>query len=209
MTTGTDYSVFISHAGEDKSTIGQPLWKKLETKNIRTFLDKGELQAGDHAPFRMEMAMETADICVVILSPEYVAKKWPMKELECFLRRRKEADQIGNVRPLVIPVFYRLPLSECGQDTIFQKIDDDGQRVFFRWGFFEREARKETSVEQVIGSLQELKCRTGIENFQKATNASTPEAQERRDGLIEVVARAVEEAYERLNDPSLSSLFPP
>lgn len=202
------YSVFISHAGEDKLTIAESVWEQLEAKKIRTFLDSPELRVGDHAPLRMETAMETADICVVILSPEYAAKKWTMKELECFLRRRNEADLMGDVRPLLIPVFYRLPLTECGQDSIFHKKDGNGRRVFFHHGFFDREAKQETSVEKVVDALKVLKCRTGIENRMGASNDASPEAQEKRAQLVAEIVKAVEEAYQRSQSTPFSSLFP-
>lgn len=207
-TRGPHYSVFISHAGEDKLTIAESVWEQLEAKKIRTFLDSPELRVGDHAPLRMEIAMETADVCLVILSPEFAAKKWPMKELECFLRRRNEADSIGDLRPLLIPVFYRLTVAECGQDSIFNKKDGNGRRVFFHHRFFDREAKQETSVEKVLDSLQLVKCRTGIENRMGASNDPSPEAQQKRAQLVAEIVKTVEEAYVRLRRTPSFSLVP-
>ncbi len=56
------YHVFISHAGEDKDTIADPLYKELRARNphIRTFLDRPEIPYGQNAPAHMINAMDTA-----------------------------------------------------------------------------------------------------------------------------------------------------
>lgn len=41
----------------------------------------------------------------VYLVPDFAAKKWPMKELQCSRLRRENANQDGKTVPFVIPIF--------------------------------------------------------------------------------------------------------
>ncbi len=161
------YDVFISHAGPDKQPIALPIYQELERRNIRSFVDEAELRVGRYAPEAMIRAMETARCGVFILSPEFAAREWPMKELSTFLRRYQEAKRQGNIPPLLVPVFHRLTWSgDCKLQpkAFFKKYRD----VFTceKSDFIERKQSGETSMEQIMKDLQvlyEVKYFTGIE----------------------------------------------
>lgn len=126
-----EYTVFISHAGEDKQSIAIPLWETLQHIGVRTFVDE-ELQEGDEAPAAMVTAVNTATVGVFVLSALFAAKKWPMKELSCFQRRRASAaDGCG---PLVIPLFYRLDVAGCSDTKLFARTGEHGLNVLPSYG---------------------------------------------------------------------------
>ena len=159
-TSQRPYDVFISHAGEDKDTIAEPLCNELTARNphIRAFLDRPELPYGRDSHDHMINAMNTARCGVFILSPEFAAKEWPMKELDCFLKRQEE-----NNPPAMLPVFYRLTWGECGlsYDIFFKKY-----KKYFedkRDKFHERVQAGEISEEGVMQSLKRLRTFRGVE----------------------------------------------
>ncbi|MHA7877843.1 MAG: tetratricopeptide repeat protein [Bacteroidota bacterium] len=163
-TSQRPYDVFICHAGEDKDTIADPLRKELMARNphIRIFLDREGIPYGEDAPASMVHAMNTARCGVFILSPEFAAKKWPMKELDCFLARKQAAKGSGSP-PFLFPVFYRLTLQDCELDssTFFAQY----QSVFEKPAheFSDREKKGEISQEGIMQSLQALKICRGVE----------------------------------------------
>ncbi|MHA7878106.1 MAG: TIR domain-containing protein [Bacteroidota bacterium] len=183
------YDVFVSHAGEDKEMIAIPLYTKLVEKNphMRVFLDRDEIPYGEDAPASMIHAMNTARCGVFILSPEFAAKKWPMKELDCFLKRKKAAEDEGATFPFLIPVFYRLTL---------QDLDLDGSVFFKRYQsvfeepaheFSDREKKGEISVAGIMQSLQALKICRGVELRKSGEKPLT------NDALIDQTADVVYE----------------
>lgn len=59
--------------------------------------------------------MREAGIRLFILSPEFVAQKWPLKELRCFLGRDERCRSEGKLRSVLLPLFYRLSLQNCAE----------------------------------------------------------------------------------------------
>ncbi|MHA7878101.1 MAG: tetratricopeptide repeat protein [Bacteroidota bacterium] len=169
------YDVFISHAGEDKETMAMPLHKELIARHphIRVFLDSKELPHGADAPASMVNAINTARCGVFILSPEFVAQKWPMKALERFLERKKAAKDVGSP-PFLFPVFHRLTV---------QDLDLDGSAFFKRYQsifaqpayqFAHRVAKGEISQEGIMQSLQALRAYNGIALGKSGEQSSIP-----------------------------------
>ncbi|CDF39472.1 WD40-repeat containing protein [Chondrus crispus] len=189
--------VFISHAGPDKLNIARPLFEKLEADGKKFFLDKKSMQPGDCGPDEMTKAMESAKVGVFILSPEFAARKWTMRELRCFLRRRREARSDGMLPPTLIPVFYRLSIRECRKLEPSEHQDIEGNNIFEVEKFFSEERQGEASTEMVKRELQELADITGIENDEKATNRLEDEFSHlARKQLVERVFLAVKKKCE-------------
>lgn len=164
----SSFEVFISHAGEDKHNIAIPLYERLLESKIPTFLDKEELKVGQNAPKEMQAALDTAPIGIFILSPEFAAKKWPMYELQCFLTRLAEAQRRSSSSfvPTLIPVFYRLTVTEIRRDNVIEK----HRASLIGVDIWERISAGETSVQRITDALRRLAAHTGIENDCYATN---------------------------------------
>ncbi|CDF37667.1 WD40-repeat containing protein [Chondrus crispus] len=189
--------VFISHAGPDKLHIARPLSKKLHAQGLNCFLDKTSMEPGDCGPYEMETAMESAKVAVFILSPEFAARKWTMRELRCFLRRRREAIESGMRAPTLIPVFYRLSIRECRELEPDRYQDDEGKNIFEVEKFFSEKRQREASTELVKRELQELADITGIENDEEATNDLEDEfGHLARENLVKRVSRWVKKKSE-------------
>ncbi len=106
----------------------------------------------------MIAAMESALCGVFIMSPEFLAKKWPMKELYCFLKRQEEAKKAGCKLPNLFPVFYRLSLEECGApEDLFAQYGE----IFEKCGFNEHMRTGPTNQKEVQDALQKLSKYTG------------------------------------------------
>ncbi|CDF38694.1 WD40-repeat containing protein [Chondrus crispus] len=198
--------VFISHAGPDKLLIARPLSEKLQAHGLNCFLDKTSMEPGDCGEDEMTQAMESAKVGVFILSPEFAARKWTMRELRCFLHRRKEAISSGMRPPTLIPVFYRLSIRECRELDPNRYRDDEGKNLFQVEKFFSVERQLEASTATVKRELQELAGITGIENDERATNLLEDEfGHDAREHLVKRVSRWVkkksdEQEADRLHD---------
>ena len=203
-----NYTVFISHAGPDKHTIAIPLYDLLEKKNIRAFVDRKELRLGDDGPEEMQNAMETAPIGVFILSPEFAARKWPMRELVCFQKRERKAREQGLPLPTLIPVFYRLDIPACGSGAFFQARNDAGDNIFAAERFNERAAKGVITTEAVALAMKEITRKGGIENKSQnhVTNEDTDDMQKLRSDFIALLANGIERAVGGINDKPASSL---
>lgn len=193
-----DFTVFISHCGRDKHTMAIPLHDKLEAGGITSFVDKQSLVVGENAHDSMDRAMESAPIGVFIVSPEAAARKWPMKEMECFLERLENAKRKGERRPILIPVFYRMDVNQCTGEGLFDIETSSRRTVFRKEGFYARVEAGEASMRTVRQSLKQLSRITGIENDEGASNSKTRQAQESRERLLARIQNAVLDAIDRL-----------
>lgn len=188
------FDVFLSHASPDKLALAQPLYQSLTWQRVRAFLDMEVLQILDNtAPEEMDRAMREAPVGVFILSPEFVARPWPMKELRCFLKRDRVCRLQGGARPVILPIFYRLTLKDCSEcDTL---IFGEGSRhhdTLVSAGFFEQDHQNVLSTEDAIWMLKEVKNHSGVE----VSRVSGGEDLSSAGVMTEIVRRVVD--YMRL-----------
>lgn len=99
------WDVFISHAGEDKTSIARPLTELLERAGIKVWLDANELTLGDSLSRRIEEGLARSTYGVVILSEHFFRKSWPAHELAGLV-----AKQIGG-RKVILPVWHNIDRS--------------------------------------------------------------------------------------------------
>jgi hypothetical protein len=71
---------FISHAGEDKLTVAEPLARALSARGWKVWLDKLELTVGDSLNQRISTALARSRFGIVILSKAFFSKHWPQRE---------------------------------------------------------------------------------------------------------------------------------
>lgn len=203
-----DFTFFISHAGPDKDDIAIPLYTKLKERGKLSFVDIIGIHPGENAPIRMEKAIREAKVAIFILSPEFAARKWPMKELMGFQKRVREAENGGKVAPLLLPVFYRLSRGDCKDYELYKIETADGKPLFVREGFYEPARLRAMDWETVHGALKKLTEQSGILNKHKVKNrpaqGESAECRGRRDEFIDEIvkfammaARVVERAEKR------------
>jgi hypothetical protein len=103
------WDVFISHASEDKSTVARPLAEALKRAGVRVWLDEHELKIGDSLSEKIDNGLSESQFGVVILSPAFLEKHWPRKELSG-LRAREEDGQ-----KVILPVWHNVDKSMITQ----------------------------------------------------------------------------------------------
>ncbi|CAM9768461.1 unnamed protein product [Scytosiphon promiscuus] len=77
---------FVSHAGEDK-LFARSLLDAIEAANVATFFDD-DMAVGTPAGDEMTTRAAKADKGVVVLSRPFLTKKWPMMELNLFVKNK-------------------------------------------------------------------------------------------------------------------------
>lgn len=81
------YDAFISHASEDKADFVRPLVNVLESMGLRVWFDEFELSAGDALAAKIEEGLSRSRFGVVVVSPNFMKKKWTRRELEVLHQR--------------------------------------------------------------------------------------------------------------------------
>jgi hypothetical protein len=77
--------VFMSYASEDKADVVQPLYEILDQAGLRVWLDENDLTIGGILRKEIEQGLAESRFGVVILSPAYLKKLWPQRELDALL----------------------------------------------------------------------------------------------------------------------------
>ncbi|KEH17487.1 disease resistance protein (TIR-NBS-LRR class), putative [Medicago truncatula] len=102
------YDVFLSFRGEDtRYGFTGHLWKALDDKGVRTFMDDGKLQKGDEITPSLFKAIDESKIAIVVLSKNYASSSFCLQELSKILDTMK--DKAGHS---VFPVFYKVDPSD-------------------------------------------------------------------------------------------------
>ncbi|XP_062001457.1 disease resistance protein RUN1-like isoform X2 [Rosa rugosa] len=101
-----NYDVFLNFRGQDtrKIFVGH-LYKALDQKVISTFIDAEELRKGDDIS-ELLMCIQESRLSIVVLSQNYAASTWCLKELAKILECMDTRKQI------VVPVFYEIDPSD-------------------------------------------------------------------------------------------------
>jgi len=102
------WDIFISHATEDKESLAIPLAKELSKYPIKVWIDNQELKIGDSLIDKIDEGIAKSRYGVVILSPNFFAKKWTKRELKMLFMRDDEDDD-GVV---ILPVWHKVTAKE-------------------------------------------------------------------------------------------------
>lgn len=90
-------TLFISHDSRDKEAIAKPLTNHLQkTYRYKVWLDAYTLQVGDSLRSSIERGLKECKVCVVILTPAFLANTgWTKKEFDSvFTREIVERDEV-------------------------------------------------------------------------------------------------------------------
>jgi hypothetical protein len=97
------YDLFISHASEDKDAIARPLYEALKARGLSVWFDEAELTLGDSLRRKIDDGLARCRYGVVILSPRFLQKDWPQRELDGLVARETE-----DGRKAMLPVWHDL-----------------------------------------------------------------------------------------------------
>ena len=97
------HDVFISHASEDKDTIARPLYGALVAKGVVVWFDEATLELGDSLRRKIDEGLARCRYGIVILSPRFLAKEWPQRELDGLVAR-----ETASGEKAILPVWHDL-----------------------------------------------------------------------------------------------------
>lgn len=98
------WDVFISHASEDKEIFVTPLADALRTSGLRVWYDSFSLRVGDSLREAIDIGLRDSRFGVVVISPAFLRKRWPKRELNALLAREAHASS------LLLPVWHDVDL---------------------------------------------------------------------------------------------------
>lgn len=109
--------IFICHASEDKEAVARPLSRSLQVRGLKVWLDEYEISLGDSLLDVISNGLAAARFGVVILSPAFLAKEWPRRELNALFAR-----ETLNGQKVLLPVWHDVSPEEISR--LFPLISD-------------------------------------------------------------------------------------
>lgn len=97
------HDIFISHASEDKAAVARPLAELLRRRGCDVWFDESSLRLGDSLVQEINRGLLNSRFGVVILSPDFLKKPWPQRELDGLFAR--ETAETGK---RILPVLHHL-----------------------------------------------------------------------------------------------------
>jgi TIR domain len=94
-----EWDAFISHASEDKDVV-VPLADMLRRAGLKIWLDKHELRMGDSLRERIDAGLAESRFGIVVLSPNFLAKQWPKRELNGLMVLEESGQKV------ILPVWH-------------------------------------------------------------------------------------------------------
>lgn len=104
-----DFDVFISHASEDKVSFVRPLAEALKSHGLRVWFDETELKLGDSLRRSIDLGLARSRYGVVVLSPDFLAKEWPQKELDGLVAREDGDSKV------ILPLWHNVTRLDISQ----------------------------------------------------------------------------------------------
>ena len=104
--SASGWDVFISHASEDKDDIVRPLAERLRHEGLRVWYDDFTLTVGDSLRRSIDRGLAMSRYGVVVVSPNFLQKEWPQKELDGLVAREVEGVKV------ILPVWHNIGAAE-------------------------------------------------------------------------------------------------
>jgi TIR domain len=101
-----EWDVFISHASEDKEGFARPLAEGLTKRGLKVWFDEFTLTVGDSLRRSIDRGLAQSRFGVVVISPDFLRKEWPQKELDGLVAR-----EVDGVK-VILPVWHRIRAKE-------------------------------------------------------------------------------------------------
>jgi hypothetical protein len=97
---GRPQQVFISYAQADKE-IARRIADELRSSGLRVWFDEWELKPGDSIASRIDQAVSTSDMLLVLLSPRSIESRWVQSELNAALSRELKSRAVTVIPALI------------------------------------------------------------------------------------------------------------
>lgn len=118
------YDIFISHASEDKNKIARPLYELLVKKGVSVWFDEAVLRLGDSLRRKIDEGLRKCRYGVVILSPSFLSKEWPQRELDGLVAR-----ETASGKKAILPIWHEIDRATLLQysPTLADKVAGDSK----------------------------------------------------------------------------------
>jgi RES domain-containing protein len=136
--------LFLCHASEDKDEVVRPLRDALFDRGISCWLDEAEITLGDSITEKVNLGLGQAEFVVVIISPAFLQKNWPQRELRAALNR--EARQGKKV---ILPIIVNYPNKTVDLSAFLPIIED---KLYYTWSDNPSDAAE--TIEKVVRSSE-------------------------------------------------------
>ena len=100
------WDVFISHASEDKDDFVRPLARALQDCGMSVWFDELTLKVGDSLRRSIDRGLASSRFGVVVISPHFLSKEWPQKELDGLTAREVDGTKV------ILPVWLDLSAAQ-------------------------------------------------------------------------------------------------
>lgn len=104
--TNPIYDAFISHASEDKDKVARPLADSLIRQGYSVWFDDYNLVVGNSLRRSIEEAISTSRFGIVVLSPNFFAKKWTKRELDALTSVEVESGRT------ILPIWHKVDVEK-------------------------------------------------------------------------------------------------
>jgi hypothetical protein len=91
----SEWDVFVSHASEDKEEFARPLAQALKDRGLRVWFDEFTLRVGDSLRRSIDRGLAHSRYGVVVISPAFLSKEWPQKELDGLMAREVDGRKVN------------------------------------------------------------------------------------------------------------------
>ncbi len=100
------WDVFISHASEDKDDFVRPLAFALRSYGLKVWYDEFSLSFGQSLSESIDKGLAKSRYGLVIISPNFIAKPWPKRELRGLTARDVNEENI------ILPIWHNVTKDE-------------------------------------------------------------------------------------------------
>src|SRR5208283_1578841 len=97
-----EWDVFISQASEDKEAFVRPLAEGLAARGVRVWFDEFTITIGDSLRQSIDLGLARSRFGVVVISPNFLRKGWPKKELDGLVAREIDGMKV------ILPVWHEI-----------------------------------------------------------------------------------------------------
>lgn len=106
IASDSGWDVFISHASEDKDDFVRPLAEALRARGHSVWFDELTLKVGDSLRRSIDCGLARSRFGVVVVSPNFLDKEWPQKELDGLVAREVDGSKV------ILPVWHNISADE-------------------------------------------------------------------------------------------------
>ena len=101
------FDVFVSHANDNKAEFVNALTIALSRLDISIWYDANILDWGDNWKLQIANGLQKCRFGIVVISPEFLGRKWTEKELNELLQRQNETGE-----KVILPLLYKMTVDD-------------------------------------------------------------------------------------------------